>query len=65
AALVDVDLVVVGGGFAQAGEPMWRPMREAAARHARLPFLTGLEIVPARLAAVGTLTGAGILALGD
>ncbi|MGX7733105.1 ROK family protein [Rhodococcus sp. 2H158] len=65
AALVDVDLVVVGGGFAQAGEPMWRPMREAAARHARLPFLTGLEIVPARLAAVGTLTGAGILAVGD
>ncbi|MDO1478817.1 ROK family protein [Rhodococcus ruber] len=63
AALVDVDLVVVGGGFAQAGAPLWRPMRAAAARHARLPFLSGLRLVPARLAAAGTLTGAGLLAV--
>lgn len=62
AALVDVNLVVIGGGFAQAGPPLWDPIRESAALHARLEFLDGLEIVPAKLGAVGTLTGAAVLA---
>ena len=64
AALVDVNLVVIGGGFAQAGPPLWDPIQESAALHARLKFLNGLEIVPAKLGAVGTLTGAAILAVG-
>ncbi|KZF09665.1 MAG: ROK family protein [Rhodococcus sp. (in: high G+C Gram-positive bacteria)] len=64
AALVDVNLVVIGGGFAQAGPPLWDPIQESAALHARLKFLDGLEIVPAKLGAVGTLTGAAILAVG-
>ncbi|WP_072804632.1 ROK family protein [Rhodococcoides yunnanense] len=62
AALVDVNLVVIGGGFAQAGPPLWDPIQESAALHARLKFLVGLEIVPAELGAVGTLTGAAVLA---
>lgn len=62
AALVDVNLVVIGGGFAQAGPPLWDPIQESAALHARLKFLDGLEIVPAKLGAVGTLTGAAVLA---
>jgi glucokinase len=61
-ALVDVNLVVIGGGFAQAGPPLWDPIQESAALHARLKFLGGLEIVPAKLGAVGTLTGAAVLA---
>lgn len=61
-ALVDVRLVVVGGGFAQAGPPLWDPIQESAALHARLKFLDGLEIVPAKLGAVGTLTGAAVVA---
>ncbi|ORI16337.1 ROK family protein [Rhodococcus sp. 1168] len=62
AALVDVELVVIGGGFAQAGPPLWDPIQESAALHARLRFLDGLTIVPAKLGAVGTLTGAAVLA---
>jgi glucokinase len=61
-ALVDVNLVVIGGGFAQAGPPLWDPIQESAALHARLKFLGGLEIVPAKLGAMGTLTGAAVLA---
>lgn len=63
AALLDVDLVVIGGGFAQSGAPLWEPMLDAAARHARLSFIAGLRIVPAELGGAGTLTGAGLLAL--
>lgn len=61
-ALLDVRLVVIGGGFAQAGPPLWDPIRESAALHARLRYLDGLEIVPAELGAIGTLTGAAVLA---
>lgn len=63
AALLDVDLAVIGGGFAQSGTPLWEPMLDAAARHARLSFIAGLRIVPAELGGAGTLTGAGLLAL--
>ncbi|MFM1730794.1 ROK family protein [Prescottella soli] len=62
AALLDVDLVVVGGGFAQAGPALWEPMTAAAARHARLSFVRDLRVVPAELGVLGTLTGAGLLA---
>lgn len=63
AALLDVDLVVVGGGFAQAGPALWEPMAAAAASHARLPFLRELRLVPAELGVLGTLTGAGLLTI--
>lgn len=63
AALLDVDLVVIGGGFAQSGAPLWEPMLDAAARHARLSFIQELRIVPAELGGAGTLTGAGLLSL--
>ncbi|MFT0660096.1 ROK family protein [Rhodococcus erythropolis] len=63
AALLDVDLAVIGGGFAQSGAPLWEPMLDAVARHARLSFIAGLRIVPAELGGAGTLTGAGLLAL--
>lgn len=62
AALLDTDLVVIGGGFAQSGEPLWGPLRESAARHARLGFLRGLRIVPSELTDQATLAGAALLA---
>ncbi|MFC7446671.1 ROK family protein [Rhodococcus daqingensis] len=65
AALLDLDLAVVGGGFAQAGPPMWEPMVEAAARRARLSFTRDLRIVPAALGGRATLIGAGALTLVD
>ncbi|WP_430334266.1 ROK family protein [Rhodococcus sp. ACT016] len=63
AALLDVDLVVVGGGFAQAGPALWDPMTAAAANSARLPFLRELRLAPAELGVLGTLTGAGLLTI--
>ncbi|PTR23538.1 glucokinase [Rhodococcus sp. OK519] len=63
AALLDVDLVVVGGGFAQSGPALWSPMTTAAAAQARLSFVRELRIVPAELSVLGTLTGAGLLAI--
>ncbi|MGW0040332.1 ROK family protein [Rhodococcus sp. NPDC003348] len=65
AALLDLDLAVVGGGFGQAGAPLWEPMRAAARRHARLSFSRGLRIVPAALGGRATLIGAGALTLVD
>ncbi|KAA0017399.1 ROK family protein [Antrihabitans cavernicola] len=62
-ALLDMDLVVVGGGFAQAGPMLWDPLYESIARHARLNFLTDLRVVAAELGGLGTLTGAGALTL--
>ena len=57
AALVDVDLVVLGGGFAAAGAPLWEPMRAAVATHARLSFARELRVVPAALGAESGLVG--------
>ncbi|MTE16570.1 ROK family protein [Nocardia aurantiaca] len=64
AALLDTDLVVIGGGFAQSGEPLWRPLRDSAAAHARLTFLRELRVVPSELTDQATLRGAALLALG-
>lgn len=65
AAVLDLDLAVVGGGFGQAGAPLWGPMRAAARRHAQLSFSRELRIVPAALGGRATLIGAGALTLVD
>ncbi|MBF6182968.1 ROK family protein [Nocardia otitidiscaviarum] len=62
AALLDTDLVVVGGGFAQSGEHLWRPLRDTVAAHARLTFTRGLHVLPSELTDQATLAGAGLLA---
>ncbi|MET8799756.1 ROK family protein [Nocardia sp. NPDC004568] len=64
AALLDVDTVVVGGGFAASGELLWAPLRAAAARHAGLDFIRRLRVEPSRLAEGATLHGAAVLAAG-
>ncbi|WP_024801947.1 ROK family protein [Nocardia sp. BMG51109] len=64
AALLDIDRVVVGGGFAESGAPLWDPMRAAIAAHARLDFIRHLQVVPSRISNGATLTGAGVLAAG-
>ncbi|WP_216902891.1 ROK family protein [Nocardia alni] len=64
AALLDIDRVVIGGGFSESGEPLWNPMRAALARHARLGFLRELRVVPSRIHNGATLVGAGVLAAG-
>jgi len=63
AALLDVDIVVVGGAVAQAGQALWKPLGEAVAAHARLSYLPGLRVMPSKLGNVGILAGAGVLAV--
>jgi len=61
AALLDVDLVVLGGGLSQAGEPLWGPLRQALHAHARLGYLAGLRVVPTQLGQDSGLVGAAAL----
>jgi glucokinase len=64
AALLDIDRVVIGGGFAESGAPLWDPMRAAIAKHARLGFVRDLHVVKSRIPNGATLVGAGVLAAG-
>ena len=63
AALLDVTLVVVGGGLAQAGDLLFAPMRAAIADHAKVDFLRDLTVVPATLGNDAGLVGAAALVL--
>jgi glucokinase len=63
AALLDLRLVVLGGGLSQAGAALWEPLHEAVAVHARLPFTQDLRVVPAALGQDAGLVGAAALVL--
>jgi glucokinase len=62
AALLDIDRVVIGGGFAESGAPLWDPMRDAIRGHARLAFTRELRVVASGIFGGATLVGAGVLA---
>jgi glucokinase len=63
AALLDLDVVVVGGGVSQSGPPFWEPLRSAFAEHAAMPFVRRCQVVPARLGVHAGLAGAAALVL--
>ncbi|MFG1792744.1 ROK family protein [Nocardia sp. NPDC049149] len=63
AALLDLDLAVVGGTMAAAGPALWEPLSATVAAHAQLSYLPGLRVVPSTLGDLGGLAGAGLLAL--
>jgi glucokinase len=63
AALLDLRLVVVGGGLAQSGPAFWDPLQAAFARQARLGFLGSTQVVPATLEGRAGLIGAAALVL--
>lgn len=65
AALLDLRLVVLGGGLAHAGAALWDPLHEAVGRHARLPFTADLAVVPAALGEQAGLVGAAALVLAE
>jgi glucokinase len=60
--LLNPDIVVVGGGVAQAGERFLRPVRETAARLVFEPFRRNYRIVPAALGETVVVIGAALLA---
>jgi glucokinase len=61
--LLDLDCVVIGGGIAQAGEPLLGPLHRALQSHTRLAFLRDLEVRPAALGPEAGVIGAAALAM--
>lgn len=63
AALLDVRVVVIGGGLSQSGAALWGPLQEAFDEQARLPYLAGARVVPPSLGGDAGLVGAAALVL--
>jgi len=61
--LLDLDLVVIGGGVAQAGELLFRPLAAAYSRYAALGFAAKPRVVPAALGGTAGLIGAAAVVL--
>ncbi|BCQ10480.1 sugar kinase [Mycobacterium heckeshornense] len=62
AAVCDFDLVVIGGGVANAGPLLFDPLCAALAEHSGLAYLGGLRVAPAELGGNAGLLGAATLA---
>ncbi|WP_188192597.1 ROK family protein [Nonomuraea sp. SYSU D8015] len=61
--LCDLDVVTIGGGLSQAGEPLFGPLDEALREHARMGFARRVKVVPAALGQEAGLIGAAALIL--
>ncbi|MFI7704475.1 ROK family protein [Nonomuraea sp. NPDC049480] len=61
--LCDLDLVTIGGGLSQAGEPLFGPLDEALREHARVGFARRVKVMPAALGQEAGLIGAAALIL--
>jgi glucokinase len=59
----DPELIVVGGGFAAAGELLLGPAREAMEREALKPMREGMRVVHAELGTAAGMIGAAFVAL--
>ncbi len=60
--IFEPEVVVIGGGFGQAGELLIGPAQEVVAREALLPGRDTVRIVPAELGPRAGLVGAGFVA---
>ncbi|MGK5546565.1 ROK family protein [Streptomyces sp. URMC 127] len=58
AALVEIEVAVIGGGVAGAGEVLFAPLRERLRDYATLSFVSGIEVLPAELGSDAGLVGA-------
>ncbi|MFD7624254.1 ROK family protein, partial [Streptomyces sp. NPDC059802] len=58
AALVEIDIAVIGGGVAGAGEILFEPLRRALRRYATLSFIRRIEVAPAVMGTDAGLVGA-------
>ena len=63
AALLDLDVIAIGGGLAAAGDLLLAPASAAFERHAGMDFVRRCRLEPAALGADAGLVGAGVLAL--
>ncbi|MEU5218693.1 ROK family protein [Streptomyces sp. NPDC020807] len=62
ATLVELDIAVVGGGVAGAGEVLFAPLRRNLAEYATLSFVRDLRVVPAETGTDAGLLGAAAAA---
>ncbi|MFI1330466.1 ROK family protein [Streptomyces sp. NPDC020845] len=62
ATLVEIEVAVVGGGVAGAGDVLFAPLRRALRDYATLSFVSGLEVVPAQMGTDAGLVGAAAAA---
>ncbi|MBL1096729.1 ROK family protein [Streptomyces coffeae] len=62
AALVEIEIAVVGGGVAGAGEVLFAPLRRALRSYATLSYVQRLEVVPAQMGTDAGLVGAAAVA---
>ncbi|MEU6157938.1 ROK family protein [Streptomyces sp. NPDC047130] len=63
-ALVEIEVAVVGGGVAEAGEVLFAPLRAALPEYATLSFTRNLRVLPASTGADAGLIGAAAAGLG-
>ncbi|MER5203411.1 ROK family protein [Streptomyces sp. NPDC002825] len=63
AALVEIDVAVVGGGVAGAGEVLFAPLRRSLRTYATLSFVRNLTVVPAATGTDAGLVGAAAAAM--
>ncbi|MGH4035790.1 ROK family protein [Actinomycetota bacterium Odt1-20B] len=63
ATLVEIDIAVVGGGVATAGDVLFAPLRRALGDYATLSFVRQLAVAPALLGSDAGLVGAAAAAL--
>ncbi|MFD8089624.1 ROK family protein [Streptomyces malaysiensis] len=62
AALVEIEVAVIGGGVAGAGDVLFAPLRRALRDYATLSFVQGLEVVPAQMGTDAGVVGAAAAA---
>jgi glucokinase len=60
-ALVDLDVVAIGGGFSHVTPDLFDIVREAIAKRAAFPFVAKVRVVPSGLSGEGPLIGAAAL----
>ncbi|MEW2069334.1 ROK family protein [Streptomyces sp. NPDC007346] len=63
ATLVEIDIAVVGGGVAGAGEVLFAPLRRSLRDYATLSFVQGLTVAPAVMGTDAGLVGAAAAAI--
>ncbi|MFG2227313.1 ROK family protein [Streptomyces sp. NPDC048644] len=62
ATLVEIDIAVIGGGVAGAGDVLFTPLRRALRSYATLSFVADLTVVPAQTGTDAGLVGAAAAA---
>jgi glucokinase len=63
AVLLDLQAIVVVGGFSRSGEPLWGPLRDSFAEHVGLEYARACRIIPGDLGDDAGLVGAGAFVL--